>query len=45
MREEGSVGLPHAFGRVWDAARTVFERAEWGTKKADREAEDIFMRS
>jgi len=30
--------MPFAFDKVWNAARTVFERLQWGVRKADKAA-------
>ncbi len=38
MREEQTVDLRFAFDKVWDAARMVFEGAQWRVRKADKAA-------
>jgi hypothetical protein len=36
LHEEQTVELLFGFDKVWNAARTVFEQARWGIKKADK---------
>ncbi len=38
LREEGTADLRFPFDKVWDAARRVFELAQWRVKKADKVA-------